>query len=120
MSKKYTVIFANSALFSIDSQIHHLAGHVPTEQTEEAAYARIKPLVDGVLDTLSDYPLSYPVAPELLELGITRFRRMLVDSYRVFYAVDENASTVTLVLFIHQRQSVQRALQDYAILAYEP
>lgn len=120
MSKNYNVILANTAQFSIQRQVDYLAGHVPTEASAAEAWDRISPLIDHIQDTLSKRPLTFPVAPELVEFGITRYRRMLVESYRVFYEVNEPESTVTVVLFIGQRQDVGQALQDYAIMGHLP
>lgn len=120
MSKNYIVNLVNTAQFSIQRQIDYLAGDVPTEASAAKAWNRISPLVDHIHDTLSVRPYTYPVAPELAELGITQYRRMLIESYRVFYEVDEAASTVNVMLFVGQRQDVVRALQDYAIIGHLP
>ncbi|QVM91815.1 type II toxin-antitoxin system RelE/ParE family toxin [Pseudomonas entomophila] len=118
--KKYTVILANTAQFSIENQIQFLAGHAPTEVSQAAAYGHVMPLVDQVVSLLGAAPNAYPVAPELAKLGITKFRRLLVENFRVFYEVNELSLTVTVILFINQRQSVERALVDYAILGSLP
>ena len=120
MSKKYDVILASTAQFSIEQQIHFLAGRTPNPLTYAAAYNRVMQLVDQTVDVLSDSPLSCPIAPELTEFGITRYRRMLLGSYRVFYEIDEPKQTVTVVLFIDQAQSVEKALLDYALLGRLP
>ncbi|MCP1456989.1 type II toxin-antitoxin system RelE/ParE family toxin [Pseudomonas kilonensis] len=120
MSKKYNVILANTAQFSIEDQIQFLAGHVPTQESEAAAYRLVEPLIDRFTSLLGSDPKAYPVAPELIEFGITRYRRLLIGSYRVFYEVNESSSTVTVILFINQVQSVERALVNYAIVGRLP
>lgn len=120
MSKKYTVILANTAQFSIEQQIHFLAGRASNPLTYTAAYNRAMQLVDQMVAVLSDSPLSCPIAPELTEFGITRYRRLLLGSYRIFYEIDDPQQTVTVILVIDQVQSVEKALLDYALLGRLP
>lgn len=120
MTQNYTVILAKTAQHSLQRQVNFLAGYVPTEKTEAAAYSRVEQVLDQITEILSQRPFIYPVAPELTEFGITRYRRMLIGTYRVFYEVDQETSTVTLILVIAQAQSVEQVLQNYAIIGHLP
>ncbi len=104
------VRFTDSASQSIEDQVHHLAVY----QGTEVALARISALVDDITDKLTSAPMAYPISQQASELGITQFRELNTNGYRILYEVFDSVIAVELV--IRQKQSVEQALIRHCLL----
>ena len=70
-----------------------------------------------VKSQLSGNPYSAPHSDRLLELGLTEYRQLLVDSHNVvFYRVDESTKTIILLLVIDSRQELKKLLFEVNLL----
>ena len=70
-----------------------------------------------VKSQLSGNPYSAPHSDRLLELGLTEYRQLLVDSHNVvFYRVDESTKTIILLLVIDSRQELKKLLFEFNLL----
>ncbi|WP_196140658.1 hypothetical protein [Aliikangiella sp. G2MR2-5] len=66
---------------------------------------------------LTTSPLSVPISERLIELGITRYRQLMVDKHNlIFFAVDEENRTVMLLAVMDSRQSIQKLLYEVNLL----
>ena len=82
--------------------------------------------VDQVIDQLEEttlcfeeiasmYPESCQLCPETELLGMPGFREFHKNDYRIIYVFNEMESTIFAMLFLHQKQSVQKALTDHCL-----
>ncbi|MBS7691744.1 hypothetical protein I0D68_02260 [Pseudomonas lalucatii] len=49
-------------------------------------------------------------------LGITHYRELNLDEYRILYQYDEAAGLVMVALILRQRQSIEEQLINYCLL----
>ena len=73
-------------------------------------------LVGVVDEKLSEAPLHGPVCHELESLGVTDYRQLTVDKYKVIYRYDELTQTVYVMAFLRHKQSVQQLLIAHSLL----
>lgn len=66
---------------------------------------------------LSANPLQFPVCHELERLGVTDYRQITVDKYKILYRYDTCRDTAFITAFMRQKQSAQQLLIDYSLLA---
>lgn len=52
-----------------------------------------------------------------MELGISHYRELLIDGYRVVYRIRPEQDQVSVYLFAHQRQDFKQLLFDYQLLS---
>ena len=82
--------------------------------------------VDKVLEHLEDvtcsfenkaslYPESCQTCPETELLGMPGFREFHKGGYRIVYLYNDRENKVFAMLFLHQRQSVQKELIDHCL-----
>lgn len=110
--RRFEVLYATTAEHSLYSQISHLQPH----HGYTGANLRLAQLVRDVEKRLSEHPLAYPVSSQAVLLGITRWRELNLDDYRVLYECDESSSQVVVALILRQRQSVQDQLIHYCLM----
>ncbi|MDF3935856.1 type II toxin-antitoxin system RelE/ParE family toxin [Pseudomonas citronellolis] len=106
------VRFTETAAFSIQDQEDHLAQY---QDAEEAA-ARIDALIDVILARLQAAPVGYPVSRQAGDLGVTRYRELNCDGYRVFYELYEHDNAIAVELVLRQKQDVEAALIRYCLI----
>lgn len=66
---------------------------------------------------LSANPLQFAVCHELERLGVTDYRQITVDKYKILYRYDASQDTAFITAFMRQKQSAQQLLIDYSLLA---
>ena len=81
--------------------------------TEEEAIERVTKTIQSFEDRMTDQPLSCQLCRETEKLGVMTFREYHRDDYRVIYMTTN--SEVMALLFLHQRQSIQKALVDHCL-----
>lgn len=104
--------FTETAVFSIQDQEEHLAEYHPPE----LAAVKIDGLIDEILTRLQDAPVGYPVSRQATDLGVTRYRELNHDGYRVFYEVYEHDNVIAVELVLRQKQDVEAALIRYCLV----
>ena len=65
---------------------------------------------------LGDNPLQFPISHELETLGITDYRVMLVDNYKILFRLDEKDKTSYVMAFLRQKQNTQELVYQITIL----
>jgi plasmid stabilization system protein ParE len=66
---------------------------------------------------LSDNPLQFPLCHELERLGVTDYRQITVDKYKILYRYDPSLDKAFITAFMRQKQSAQQLLIDYTLLS---
>lgn len=78
-------------------------------------------LADTLIDTaekvLSTHPESCPICHELELIGVTDYRQITFDNYKILYRYDEAENCVYLTAFMRHRQSAQALLINYALIS---
>ncbi|MFC6478820.1 type II toxin-antitoxin system RelE/ParE family toxin [Pseudomonas asuensis] len=103
MTTTYKVKYATTAQQSLLDQVDHLETHVGTAKAE----LKLNQVVKSSEARLEKNPRAYPVSQQAASLGVTRYREMLNDTYRVLYEVYESEKLVVVALIIGQTQSVE-------------
>ncbi|KKO45890.1 hypothetical protein WG68_07680 [Arsukibacterium ikkense] len=65
---------------------------------------------------LQDNPLQFPICHELERLGVTDYRQITVDKYKILYRYEPRCDTAFITAFMRQKQSAQQLLIDYSLL----
>ena len=73
-------------------------------------------LLDFATNKLGDNPLQFPISYELETLGITDYRVMLVDNYKILFRLDEKDKTSYVMAFLRQKQNTQELVYQITIL----
>lgn len=110
--KKFKIEYATTAEQSLYSQITHLEPYIGYEGAEE----RLSALIRAAEARLSTNPIAYPVSSQASLLGITRYRELNLDGYRLFYEFYESEQLVVVGLILGQRQSVEEQLIHYCLM----
>ncbi len=66
---------------------------------------------------LQDNPLQFPLCHELERLGVTDYRQITIDKYKILYRYEPNCDTAFITAFMRQKQSAQQLLIDYSLLS---
>ncbi|MFT4925430.1 MAG: plasmid stabilization system protein ParE [Phenylobacterium sp.] len=67
---------------------------------------------------LSANPDSCPICHELELLGISDYKQLTVDKYKILYRYDETQNCVFITAFMRQKQSAQQLLIDHSLLLH--
>ncbi|WP_163560590.1 type II toxin-antitoxin system RelE/ParE family toxin [Halomonas sp. NO4] len=105
----------DTALRSLRSCRHFLVDHLEWAPTEAHAYTQR--LANAAMQRLSERPFTYPTCRQALELGISHYRELLIDGYRVIYRHWPEQEEVSVYLFCHQRQDFKQLLFEYQLLS---
>ncbi len=73
-------------------------------------------LLTRTSERLAEYPLQCPVCHELEKIGVTDYRQLTVDKYKVLYRYNDIQDTVYVTGFMRHRQSAQELLLTYVLL----
>jgi hypothetical protein len=116
MSKARHVIFEYTEAFdnTFDSAISHLSQW----SDEVSVIERLEGVVDEFEGAVSTNPLVYAQCQELVSLGVTEIRHAIKDGFRILYEVteDNGITTIIVLLFLSQRQSIGHQLIDYCLM----
>lgn len=115
MSQPYTVGLEDTALVSLRNCRHFLIDHREWEPIDAHAYTRR--LANEAVRRLTERPTAYPVCRLAMALGISHYRELLIDGYRVVYRIRPEQDQVSVYLFAHQRQDFKQLLFDYQLLS---
>lgn len=107
MKVTYTRTFDATIHRSVDYLLAH------TEFNEEEAIARLTAVTQSFEKRMSEQPLSCQRCRETEKLGVLSFREYHKDDYRVIYMT--TADEVIALLFLHQKQNIQKALVDHCL-----
>lgn len=102
----YRVIYAPSFRDDIDHHIGYLISQHVSIDLINRWYGELFELVDS----LSEWPLRFPVDPIQTEATGRETRKLNVGDYLVFYDVDEFNKRVNVVAFVHGAR--QRTTDD--------
>ncbi len=80
---------------------------------DEDALSLAENLVDIAEKTLSHFPEQCPICPELDHIGVTDYRQLTADKYKILYRFDELTKTVYTTAFMRQKQSAEELLISY-------
>ena len=70
-------------------------------------------LIDTAEKTLSRFPEQCPICPELNHIGVTDYRQLTADKYKILYRFDETTETVYITAFMRHKQSAEELLISY-------
>ncbi|SEI08864.1 type II toxin-antitoxin system RelE/ParE family toxin [Pseudomonas asplenii] len=105
-------VFTRAAISSIDTQEFYLADKVGTQ----AASKHFGELEDKIEHRLSDQPESGQLCLQAAELGITQYRELNYNPYRVIYSYDTVHDTTVVHLVLNQAQNVRDWLVHYCLV----
>ena len=84
---------------------------------QKVAYEAKQAIKSKVKAQLSVNPYSAPPSDRLVQLGLSDYRQLLIDTHNiVFYRVDDAANTVILMLVIDSRQDLKKLLFEVNLL----
>lgn len=109
---KFKIQYASTAEQSLYSQITHLQPHIGNNGAEQ----KLSRLILEVEGLLSSNPLAYPISPQASLFGITQYRELNHDGYRIFYECFEPEKLVVVGLVLAQKQSVEDQLIHYCLM----
>ncbi|MCK7459060.1 hypothetical protein [Idiomarina aminovorans] len=72
-------------------------------------------LLDFATNKFGDNPLQFPISHELETLGITDYRVVLVDNYKLLFRLNEEDRTSYVMAFLRQKQNIQELLYQITI-----
>ena len=87
--------------------------------TDAASFIRLsgrdpKSVIDAVLrgfeKKVGTFPLSCPVSPQLLTLGVSKYRECNISDYRITYDYDDKSKIVSVYVILHHKQDVKELL----------
>ncbi|SFU43605.1 type II toxin-antitoxin system RelE/ParE family toxin [Halomonas korlensis] len=115
MTPHWHVVFEETANASLEACENFLLDRLELEvsQVEDIAIG----LIATSLERLTQRPETYPASRLALELGISHFRELLIDNYRVIYRYWPEQGQVSVYLFAHQRQNFKQLLFEYQLLS---
>lgn len=114
MSQSSTVTLEDTALQSLRSCRYFLIESM--DMTPSAAHAYTQGLASTAMSRVTKRPGTYNLCRLALELGVSDYRELLIDNYRVIYRYWPEDSRVSVYLFAHQRQDFKQLLFEYQLL----
>ncbi len=105
----YQIIWTKSAEFDLETIIEY----IKVENIEKAK--RIFFEIKNQCNNLSTFPKSKRIVPELLQIGISKYRELIYKRWRIIYKIDKN--TIFIVAVIDSSRNLedilfQRLLKD--------
>lgn len=84
---------------------------------DDEAFKQVTQLLQLSQNKLQDNPLQFPVCHELEKLGVTDYRQITVDKYKILYRYEPRSDTAFITAFMRQKQSAQQLLIHYSLLS---
>ena len=103
--KKYRVEFTSSALRDLEQISDFYLRHA-----DQKLLAHLISLIEFAIGQLKTMPERGCEASILVRETGRPYQQYLADPFRLFYRVEENG--VFIVMVLHQRQSIQKALRN--------
>lgn len=112
--KSVEIVYTQTFEQTVDSAIIHWSQW----NEENTVIERIESLVEHFETQVTQNPYIYSLCTELVPLGNTDIREMKRQNARLLYEVVEQTEcfTITALLFLGQKQSIQNQLIDHCIL----
>ena len=63
-------------------------------------------------------PLSCPICHELELIGVSDYRQLTIDKYKILYRVDNEGGGIYVTAFMRHKQSAKQLLIDHALLMH--
>lgn len=106
--------YTETFIQTVDSSIAHKSQFTHELEVIE----RIESLIEYFEDTVAINPEINPICQELVELGVTSFRHVIKDGFRIIYEVNniDGEFVILVSLLLGQRQSIQKQLIDHCLL----
>lgn len=64
---------------------------------------------------LSKFPKQCPICHELDLIGVTDYRQLTIDKYKILYRYDDDTDMAYITAFLRHRQSAQELLISYSL-----
>ena len=103
MARSYRIVWAPSAVDDLEDILDHVAG----SDTPESAHALCSKVVQRI-EKLRTNPRRCRIVPELREVGVTKYRELVVAPYRVFFHL--SGRTVNLIGVLDGRRELEEIL----------
>ena len=107
MSTTYSVIYSPQAFLDLTGLYEYIRFNLQVPKTAEKQVNRIK----HAIRSLETMPMRYQLVDWEPWLSM-EIRRVLVDNYTVFYIVDENQMTVTVIRIFYSGRNIENIAND--------
>ncbi|WP_298580074.1 type II toxin-antitoxin system RelE/ParE family toxin [uncultured Olegusella sp.] len=107
MSKVFSIIYSPQALLDLAELYEYICFNLQVPKTAEQQVNRIKHAIRS-LDTI---PMRYPLV-SWEPWHSMEIRRVPVNNYTVFYQVDENKTTVTIIRIFYSGRNIENIVND--------
>ena len=85
--------------------------YISDELKNPAAASKLAENFISSAEKVSDFPYSNNVYTPIKPLGL-EYRRTIVDNYLMFYTVDEETKTVTIMRVLYARRNISEQLKQ--------
>ena len=82
----------------------------------EQALSLADQLISITATKLAGNPQQCPVCHELELLGVTDYKQLTIDKYKIIYRYDDSSDIVYVTAFMRQKQSAQQLLIAHSLL----
>ena len=107
MSKAYSIIYSPQAFLDLTELYKYIRFNLQVPKTAEKQVNHIRKAIHS-LDTM---PMRYPLV--VWEPWRSKsIRRVSVNNYTVFYQVDENKMTVTIIRIFYSGRNIESIVND--------
>lgn len=107
MSTTYSVIYSPQAFLDLTGLYEYIRFNLQVPKTAEKQVNRIK----HAIRSLNTMPMRYQLV-EWEPWCSKGIRRVPVDNYTVFYQVDENQMTVTVIRIFYSGRNIESIVND--------
>lgn len=107
MSKSYDIIYSPQAFLDLAGLYEYIRFTLEVPKTAEKQVNHIR----NAVRSLETMPMRYPLVgwEPWCSKGI---RRVLIDNYTVFYQVDENKTTVTIIRIFYSGRNIENIVNN--------
>lgn len=107
MSKSYSIIYAPQAFLDLTELYEYIRFTLQVPKTAEKQVNHIR----SAVRSLETMPMRYPLVgwEPWCSKGI---RRVPIDNYTVFYQVDENKTTVTIIRIFYSGRNIENIVNS--------